>query len=89
MSNVALDPTTAFVTVVAPDRTIQLPNDVPVGATVAVVLVPAQAIEAEAARRERFERMREALRSAPEPTPAAAAIDDATLDALIDRARRA
>lgn len=85
----ALDPAAAFVTVVTPDRTIHLPADVPVGATVAVVLIPNHRDEAEESRRERFERMRAALRTASEPTAAAAKIDDATLDALIDRARRA
>ena len=84
----ALDPATAFVTVVAPDRTIHLPADVPVGATVAVVLLPAQTIEAEAARRERFQRMRAAIEAAKEQLWTAPKIDDATLDALIDRARR-
>ena len=85
----ALDPAAAFVTVVAPDRTIHLPNEVPVGTTVAVGLLPAQSTEAEAARREWFQRMRKAIQTAAEQSSDAPKIDDATLDALIDRARRA
>lgn len=83
-----LDPTAAFVTVVAADRTIHLPADVPVGATVAVVLLPSRTTEAESARREWFERMRSAIQTAAEQTADAPEIDDATLNALIDHARR-
>jgi hypothetical protein len=81
-----LDPVAAYVTVVSPDRTIRLPADVPVGATVAVVLLTAGAAD-EASRRERFERTRAAVRAA-ERAGQGAEMDDPTLDALIEQARR-
>ncbi len=84
-----LDPVAAYVTVVSPDRTIRLPDDVPVGATVAIILLPPMGAADEAARRERFERTRAALRAASESTAGAPDIDDAALDVLIDEARRA
>lgn len=84
-----VDPTPAFVTTVPPDRTIHLPQDVPIGATVAVVLLPRSGDSAdEALRRQRFERTREALRVASERPAGAPELDDATLNALIDEARR-
>ena len=85
-----LDPIAAYVATVPTDRTIQLPEDVPVGATVAVLLLPSHvSADDDVARRERFARTRAALRAAAERKTHPAAVDDATLDALIDRARRA
>lgn len=83
-----LDPVTAYVAVVRPDRTVRLPENVPVGATVAVVLLPGASAHDDEARRERFERTLEALRTAAARGPHGPAVDDEALDALIDRARR-
>ncbi len=80
----------AYVTAVPEDRIIHLPEDVPVGATVVVLLLPSHvSSDDEAARRERFARTRAALRSAAERKPQQSPLDEATLNALIDRARRA
>jgi hypothetical protein len=85
-----LAPLTSYITTVSSDRTIRLPTDVPVGATVAVVLLPRTLAAADdVARRERFERMRTALRLASERGTSGPELDDATLNALIDEARRA
>lgn len=83
------NPVAAFVTTVPPDRTVRLPPDVPVGATVAVVLLPQTPAHDEDARRERFERTRAALRAAADRMTPVPSVDDETLDALIERARRA
>jgi hypothetical protein len=86
----SLERTAAFVTTVTPDHTIHLPEDLPVGAMIAVVLLPFDTASADVeARRARFARARAALRRAAVWAEDQPAVDDATLDALIDRNRRA
>ena len=84
-----LDRVAAYVASVPPDRTIRLPDDLPVGAAIAVILLPPTSALDEDSRRERFARTRAALRAAAERAASGPAVDDATLDALIDRARHA
>lgn len=85
-----LDRASAYVITVPPDRTIHLPEEVPVGAAVALILLPAVHGPAEdEARRQRFERTHAAIRAAEERMKDGPAADDATVSALVDRARRA
>ena len=83
-----LDPTEAYIATVPSDRMLHLPADVPVGATIAVIVIPQTGRPNEESRRERFARTRAALHRAAERSPHRPELDDEALDALIDRARR-
>lgn len=81
-----LQSTPTYITIVNTDHTITLPPDVPVGATVAVVLMPSVLPTNEVARQARFEKTLTAIRAATaQPAPT---ITDSQLDALIKRARK-
>jgi hypothetical protein len=56
--------TSAYITTVRPDRTIVLPDEMAVGATVAVVVVPSISEPDEAARSERFKATLDAINHA-------------------------
>ena len=82
--------TSAYVTTVGADRTIKLPPDMPVGATVAVIAVPSPALGRDGeARRARFAATLAAIRAASEPGAPRASVTDAELTALVERARKA
>ena len=83
-----LDAAAAYIAAVPADRMIQLPADVPVGATIAVIVLPQSHAVDDAARHERFARTRAALQRATERSVGIPEPDDEALDALIDRARR-
>jgi hypothetical protein len=82
--------TAAFISTVNADHAIQLPEDIPVGAKVAVFLLPEQESTVEqTARRARFERVMMAVRAAIADNFSSPTISDAELKARIQRARRA
>lgn len=85
----ALETTPAYVTKVGSDHTIVLPEEMPVGATVAVIVVPTGvATGDDAARRARFAETLTAIRAAS-AGGSQPAISDGELDALIEKARKA
>jgi len=85
----ALETIPAYITKVGSDHTIVLPDEMPVGATVAVIVVPADITAADdAARRARFAETLTAIRDAS-AGGSRPAISDGELDALIEKARKA
>ena len=81
--------TPAYITTISPDHTIVLPAEMPIGATVAVVLISTSVSEADdMARRARFAETLSAIHAASASETQPAAIADEDLDALIDRARK-
>lgn len=81
--------TSAYVTTVGADRTIKLPPDMPVGATVAVIAVPTSVSELDAeARRARFAATLAAIREASRAGAPSTNISDAELTALVEKARK-
>ncbi len=84
-----LETTSAYITKVRPDHTVVLPADMPVGATVAVVVVPSDATEVdEAARHDRFAKTLDAIRAASAQETTLPSVSDGELDALIETARK-
>src|SRR5262245_32547510 len=83
--------TPAYIASVGADRTIVLPEEIPVGALVTITVIPSDLLDQrdDTARRSRFEETRAAIRatSTTETTPPA--ISDAQLKALIKKARKA
>ena len=79
--------TSAYMTTVRPDRTIVLPEEMAVGTTVAVVVLPAESEQDDAARRERFETTLGAISNASN-VESASSISDEQLDKLIKRASK-
>jgi hypothetical protein len=80
------DSISTFVTTVPADRTITVPDQIPPGARVVIVVLDSQD---ETARSERFEATKRAIRAALDGTSRSPEIDDAALDALVRAARRA
>lgn len=81
--------TSAYITTVGPDRTIVLPPEMPVGMTVAVVVVPSDTSEPEdEARRARFEATVSAIRAASASSTVEPPISDDELTTLVERARK-
>ena len=80
----------AYITVVNPDRTIVLPDDMPIGARVAVVIVPSDLSlpDNDAARHERFAKTLAAIKAAMESAEPSPTISDDDLDELIEAARK-
>lgn len=84
----AVELTQAHIAHIQPDHTIVLPEEMPVGATVAVIVLPVPATQPdnEAARRARFNATLAAIRAAMSagapPLPS-----EAELEALIQKAR--
>ncbi len=86
----AIEMTSVYFTTVGSDRTIVLPDEMPVGATVAVIIMPTGASQADdAARRARFAETLSAIRAASAQEAAQSEIADGDLDALIETARKA
>lgn len=80
--------TETYISTVDKSRTITLPTTVPVGARVAVVLLPAEnEMNASASRDARFAAVMEAIGAAQASGFTPPAISDAELDTLIERAR--
>ena len=86
----AIELTQAHIAHIRPDHTIVLPEEMPVGATVVVIVLPtpAPSLDEEAARRARFGATLAAIRAAmSQGTPPLP--PEAELDALIEKARHA
>ena len=87
--------TSAYFSTVTPNRTVELPESVPVGAKVAVILLPAEATQDnrdqvdESARNLRFQKVMDAIRAAVNSGYATPEISDQELNALIREARQA
>lgn len=82
--------TSAFVSTVKSDRTITVPDNIPVGAKVAVVLLPQEEIyEDSDTRNLRFQKVMDAIREANENNYSTPEISQKELDRLIDDARQA
>jgi hypothetical protein len=80
----AVELTPTHIATIRPDHTIALPNEMPVGAKVMVIVMPDES--SEAARKARFAKTMEAIRAAMEmPLPK---ITEAELDTLVDKARK-
>ena len=75
----------AYVTQVGDNHIVRLP-EVPIGATVAVIVMPDAVEQTETARRARFAATLDAVRKASLREPPN--ISDAELDTLIERARK-
>ncbi len=82
--------TTAYVATVGPDHTIILPNDVPVGATIAVIVMPPTIVgsDGDEARRARFAETLAATRAAMADEALQPTLSDAEVDELVERARK-
>ncbi|MEZ4862978.1 MAG: hypothetical protein R3C14_16790 [Caldilineaceae bacterium] len=81
--------TATYVSIVKANHTIDLPKSIPVGAKVAVTLLPAEETEAERARNLRFQKVMDAIRAAIHSNYATPEISDRDLDQLIREARQA
>ena len=82
--------TAAFISTVNGDHTIQLPKEVPIGAKVAIFLMPGEAANPEQLTRQaRFEKVIAAVRAAIADGFTPPVISDAELKARIQRARQA
>jgi len=82
--------TSAYVSTVSADRTIVLPESVPVGAKVAVVLLPVdETLDKSETRSARFQIVMDAIRAAMDSHFAAREVTDAELKQLIGEARQA
>lgn len=82
--------TTAYVSIVKANRTIELPEDIPVGVKVAVIVLPPEESLAEnAARNSRFQKVMDVIRLAMNSHFTPPDISDRELDQLIDEARQA
>lgn len=78
----------SYLSTIDQSRTITLPDSVPVGARVAIALLPAAAEPAaNGARIARFSAVMEAIGAAQTSGFTAPAVSDAEIDARIDRAR--
>ena len=83
-----LETTTTYITTISKNHTIDLPTEMPVGATVAVILMPKQvSIIDEAKRHADFQATLEIIRSLPQQPRAE--ISDEEFDQLIEEAREA
>jgi hypothetical protein len=81
-----LEKTDAYITTIGDDHQIKLPGNMPVGAKVAVILVPSDTPD-EASRQARFRATLNAIRAASQlesPSP----ISDDDLNVLIRKARK-
>ena len=86
----AIEMTPTYVATVRPDHTIVLPAEMPVGATVMVIVVPSTptALENDPARAARFEATLAAIKAAME-NPTSSLPADEELKVLVDKARKA
>ncbi len=84
----SLKTTSAYITTINPDHTVVLPPEMPVGATIAVIVMPETVVGADdMARHTRFEATLSAIRAASAAQPIV--ISDEKLDILIEQARKA
>lgn len=81
--------TSAYVSTVKFNRTIKLPENIPVGAKIAVIVLPSEETEEGAARKIRFQKVMDAIRAAINSDFESPEISDQGLDQLIDEARQA
>lgn len=79
----------AFLSTVGATRTIALPDTIPVGTRVAVMVMSDEPAADNPERRLRFDRVMTAIQAAIKEGFSSPAISDAELDSRIDRARRA
>lgn len=85
-----MTPTTAYVSTVKANHTIELPPSIPIGAKVVVTLLPTEEMEAENALRDlRFQKVMDAIRAAINSNYTTPEISDAELNDLIREARQA
>lgn len=77
--------TSAYITTIRPDRTIVLPDEMAVGTTVAVVILPSMSEPDSAERKERFEATLSAISNASN-VENAPSISDEQLNKLIKKA---
>ena len=83
-------PTAAYVSTVKADHTVELPKSIPIGAKVAVTLLPTEETEAENALRNlRFQKVMDAIRAAIHSNYTTPEISDHDLNHLIREARQA
>ncbi len=81
--------TSAYVSTVKANRTIELPEDIPVGVKVAVIVLPPEEIEEEDTVRNRhFQRVMNAIRIAMNSNFIPPDISNQELNQLIDEARQ-
>lgn len=81
--------TPAYIGTVGEGHTVSIPAEIPIGARVAILLLPPEAIdEQELERKEKFERVMAAIRAAIAGGYTPPAITDEELDARIRRARQ-
>jgi hypothetical protein len=82
--------TPAFVSTVKADRTIEIPESIPVGSKVAVILLPHdEQLEESAARELRFHKVMDAIRAAINNNFVSPEISDKELNKRIREARQA
>lgn len=79
----------AFVSTVGATRTIALPDDIPVGARIAVMVITEEIVDDHPKRRARFDAVMAAIQAAMREGFSPPAISDSEFDARIDRARHA
>ncbi len=85
----ALQTTPAYITIVNPNRTIELPSDMPIGTTVAVIVMPSEETEREEeARHARFAAPLAAIRAASEDETWQNTLSDTEIEALVEKARK-
>ncbi len=81
--------TPAYSGTVSEGHTVRIPAEVPIGARVAILLLPSEAVdEREFERKEKFESVMAAIRAAIAAGYTPPAISDEELDARIRRARQ-
>lgn len=81
--------TATYISTIKADHTVELPESMPVGAKVAVTLLPAEDAHDDVARNLRFPKVMEAIRAAINSDYTAPEISDQELDQLIHQARQA
>ena len=85
----SLSTTPAYIGTVGEGHIVSVPSEVPIGAKVAILLLPPDPIdERESTRKERFESVLAGIRSAIAAGYTTPAISDEELDARIRRARQ-
>jgi hypothetical protein len=81
--------TPAVVSTVKPDRTIVLPDAIPIGAKIAVVVLPSEESQEDTDRAIRFQVVMDTIRNAINSDFEPPEISDTELNQLIDEARHA
>ena len=81
--------TAAYVSTVKDNRTIELPQTIPVGAKIAVIVLPSEKVAEDVARTMRFQKVMDAIRAAINSHFEAPEISDRELKQYISEARQA